>query len=189
MRFNPNLYPPNGYIYTDAQGVKHRGDSWRNLFWTITEFRKRNGIPVGNVEEDVDHQHCSQYPGLCQNDPVVPQPARGGPNLNSRVLNWLAFQLSKLRHNGTVARPTIDEAIARSNICIRCPRQQGLSLACSNCVEAVDGARKAFLGDKGSVNKSLLPCVTLGEDTQISIHIIQPPSDESALPPNCWRRQ
>lgn len=188
MRFNQNLYPPEGYVFTDAQGVKHRGDSWRNLFWVITEFRKRNGIPVGNVEEDVDAQHCAQYPGLCQSDPVVPQPSRGGQGLNARVLNWLMHQLSKLRQNGTYPRASLDTAIARSNICVRCPRQQGLSTACSSCIEAVDSTRKAFLGEKGSVNKSLLPCVALGEDTQISIHLEQPPVSDPSLPPNCWRK-
>jgi len=189
MTFNPNLYPPNGYVYTDSNGVLHRGDSWRDLFRTVTQFRERNGIPVGNVEHEVNVQHCANYPGLCHRDPVVPQPVRGGQSLNARVLNWLAFQISRVRQHGSVEKVSHEEALRRAGICLACPRQQSLSHACESCISSVASARKALLGDAGSVNKSLHPCLTLGEDCQTSVHLVLPTLKDPAQPANCWRAE
>lgn len=189
MNYNPNLYPPSGYVLTDAQGVRHRGESWRDLFRTVAAYRVRNGMPPGDPEAEVNAQQCALNPGLCSSDPRPLPPQRVNDSVNSRVLNWFANTLAGLRQFGALPRVNEAEAIRRSEICIRCPRQQPLSSACESCISSVAGARRTILGEKGSVNKALHPCRILGEDCQTSIHLKNEPVSEVGMPADCWRRE
>lgn len=187
MIFNPNLYPPDGYIFRDAEGILHRGDSWRDLRRVIADFRTRNGRPVGDLDAEINAYHCGKYPGLCHGEnPIPPQPPRGS-NLTARVLNWLAHLMGELRRNG-VRFVSREQAAIRGEICSKCPAQSSLPTVCDACIATITSARRVALGEAGPVHKSLHPCGILGEDCQISVHLEQKPSDERALPAGCWRR-
>lgn len=186
-RVNPNLYPPDGYIFEDADGVKHTGDGWKNLFQLIREYRARNGKPEGDVEAEVHTQHCAKYPGLCHAPPGLP-PAPAYTMINPRVINWLSSILSTRRKNGTPVNVPLAEAARRAKICAVCPRQQSLSSACSSCLGSVRDARKVVLAGQAPANRSLHPCSVLGEDTYLSVHLDLKPVAEPTLPPACWRK-
>lgn len=185
--FNPNLYPPDGYVFEDSDGVKHRGDSWKDLFRLIREYRARNGKPPGDLEAEVNTQHCAKTPGLCQ-APPGPPPAPLAAGINHRVLNWLSHILTNKRQNGTPILVSETEAARRASICAVCPRQRSLSSACETCLNSVRDARKAILSDQTPANRSLHPCGVLGEDTFCSVHLDLRPITEPALPAECWRR-
>jgi hypothetical protein len=187
MTFNQNLYPPDGYIFHDEDGVLHRGDSWKNLRELVTDYRARNGKPPGDLEREIDAYHCAKYPGLCHADiPLPPQPPRG-THLTARVLNWLGHLMQEVRRSATrfVSR---EEAKRRAAICAVCPAQSSLPDVCETCISTIKSSRRVTLGEEGPVHKSLHPCGILGEDAQISVHLEQKPSTEAALPAHCWRK-
>jgi len=186
MSFNRNLYPPSGYVFTDSDGVFHRGDSWRDLFRAIAAYRTRNSKAPGDVEREVDAQHCASYPGLCHQEPLPPVPQPSGNTLNSRVLNWLGHMLAEGRRLG-VQRVSLQVAKARADICATCPAQRSLSTVCEGCIASVASSRKVLIGDGGSVHKGLHPCGILGEDCQTSVHLNLLPETSSPLPGHCWR--
>lgn len=185
--FNPNLYPPDGYVFEDSDGVKHRGDSWKDLFRKVGEYRARNGKPKGDIEAEVNTQHCAKTPGLCHAPPGLP-PTPLASGINHRVLNWLSHVLTNRRQTGTPILVASPEAERRAAICAVCPRQQTLSSACEACLNSVRDARKVLLDGRTPVNRGLSPCGTLGEDTFVSVHLDLPPEADPALPPKCWRR-
>lgn len=185
-RLNPNLYPPDGYTFEDSDGVGHKGEGWKDLFRLIREYRARNGKSPGDVEAEVNSQHCAKYPGLCHAPPgLLPVPSF---DMNTRVSNWLSSILTTRRRNGTPAFVASAEAARRAKICAVCPRQKSLSSACSSCLGGVRDARKAVLAGQTPANRSLHPCSVLGEDTQVSVHLNLPPAADPALPAGCWRK-
>lgn len=187
MIFNQNLYPDGGYVFLDADGVKHRGDSWRDLFRLLKEYRERNGKTPGDPEAEVFTQHCARTPGLCH-APPGPPPAPLAAGINHRVLNWLSHVLTNKRQNGTPALIAPEEAARRATICAVCPKQQSLSSACEACLQSVRDARKVILAEQTPANQALHPCGVLGEDTFCSVHLNLKPENDPALPAHCWRR-
>ena len=185
--FNPNLYPPDGYVFEDSDGVKHRGDSWKDLFRLIREYRVRNGKPAGDIEAEVNTQHCAKAPGLCH-APPGPPPAPLSAGINHRVLNWLGYILTNRRQKGTPALVAPEEAARRAAICAVCPQQHALSSACEACLHSVRDARKAILAEVTPANRSLSPCGALGEDCFVSVHLDLKPENEPGMTPECWRR-
>jgi len=189
MRMNPNLYPPDGYIFTEVDGVKFRGDSWRDLFRQIKAYREGHGqtTSLEIIEQDVFNQHCAKTPGLCHSDAPAPPQQRSGNTLNARVLNWFSIKLAELRQNGSLNKVSDAVAKHRAGICAKCPRQTAFSTACEACISAVESGRKSILGGKPSVHQGLHPCSALGEDCVTTIHLDLPPTKEKDVPPACWR--
>jgi len=185
---NPNLYPPLGYTFTGADGVKFRGDGWRDLYYQIKAYRERNGQPPGDVEGEVQAQHCAANPGHCSGNPQPLPPLPRNQTVNNRVLNWFGNRLSEVRRFGQVPKVSREEAGRRAGICAVCPMQISYSHACEACLSSIRSARGIILGEEGSVHRALHPCVVLGEDCQTSIHLAQPASDDRDLPAHCWRK-
>ena len=187
LRFNPNLYPTAGYVYQDADGILHRGESWKHLRMVVTDFRTRNGKPPGDPEREINAYHCAMTPHLCAGHNPVPRPVAGGGSGTAKVANWIGTILVEFR-KGTIRFVSRQEAKRRAAICAVCPAQSSLSTVCSSCIASVASARRVILGDAGPVHKSLHPCGILGEDCQLTVHLEQKPTTDSALPAGCWRR-
>ncbi|NOS67374.1 MAG: hypothetical protein HOO67_03345 [Candidatus Peribacteraceae bacterium] len=188
--FNPNLYPPSGYIFQDADGTKFRGESWRDVRRQIAEYRARNGMPAGDPEAEINAQQCAQTPGLCHGDKPVPvRTTNSGTNGNERVMNWLGSILISRRQNGTPAVVDKSTARERAAICALCSRQRALSAACDACLNTIRDSRKAILGGEKPVHEALHTCGVLGEDCVSSVHLDLAPVADPELPGNCWRRQ
>ncbi len=184
LEFNPNLYPPDGYVFTEPDGTKHRGDSWRSLKEKIVRYRAANNFPPGDPEAEITTQLCSRVPSFCRNS--SPQPARIGPTFNQIVIGWLTRLLS-VRRAGQLPRVQDAEAVRRATICSRCPAQRSLNMTCGSCMTDINKLRRAVLDGAESLHKNLQPCAILGEDCSTSVHVEQPPV-EGQLPSHCWRR-
>lgn len=89
-----NLYARGGYTFVDADGVKHEGRDWDDLFSKIEAYRKRAGKPIGDIQAEVVAEYCERQPGMCRD--VGPSDVRG-IRLDAKknaVLAWLALAAS-----------------------------------------------------------------------------------------------
>ena len=188
MNYNKNMYPEGGYIFQNSDGVKFRGDGWKDLYRIVREYRERNGQPPGDPEAEISAWHCARTPGYCHGDAQPLPPPSPMHTVNGRVLNWFGTKLGEFRMFGRANRVAREEAGRRSAICAACPKQIAYSSACESCLNSVRSARAILLGEEGSVHKALHPCVVLGEDCQTSIHLTEPPSTDRDLPAHCWRK-
>lgn len=193
-QINPNMRPPDGYTFTDGDGHIHRAEGWRVLVQTVTNYRKWNKMPVGNVWEEITLFHCANNPSYCrQSGPrqavVTATRTENPPHqvVKNKLTQWFT-DLIKLKRDKKL--PRVDDATAakRAEICRRCPKQTGLSEVCESCHRGIKMGRKAVLEGQHSRHQNLKHCSALGEDCSISVHIEQAKSANSELPANCWRK-
>jgi len=180
LEFNPNIFPPDGYVFTEPDGTRHRGDSWRDLKERIVRYRKANNFSPGDPEAEITSQLCARAPSFCRNS--NPQPVRIGPSFNAIVIGWLTRVLG-------LKLPRVDDAEAsrRAAICARCPAQRSLNMTCGSCITDINKLRRAVLDGADSLHKNLHPCSITGEDCSVAVHIEQPPIS-GQTPDYCWRR-
>jgi hypothetical protein len=184
LAFNMNLYPPDGYVFTEPDGTTHRGDSWKTLKEKIVRYRAANKFPPGDPEEEITTQLCSRVPSFCRQN--NPQPVRIGPTFNHLVIGWLTRILGS-KQRSPLPRVEDAEAARRAAICARCPAQRSLNMTCGSCMNDVNRLRRAVLDGAESLHKNLQPCSITGEDCSVAVHIEQPPISGQA-PDYCWRR-
>lgn len=172
----------------EGNGVQFRGESWKDLMNKVRDYRARNNIPVGNVEEEVWSQYCARMPQHCQSPSrPVPPANHHSMTLNQRVLHSLA-KIMERRRKAAIPRVEDREAQRRAEICKACPFHKPLVRSCEACVRVIDSTRKAVLESGPSQHQNLLACAVLGEDLPLTVHIEQPTESNSDLPPNCWRK-
>lgn len=203
LEFNAHLYPPLGFIFREGDGTKFRAKSWLELEQKVAEYRAQRG-PVGDVKTDILNQVCSDQPAVCRDSHPPPpppppprKPDRQMPNsqvtsriwgdVTARVSNWVNNQLGKFRHHALELVPR-GEARNRANICVHCPLQQIIASSCGGCIRALRDARGAILSGEAPVEPVLQACRVLGEDTSLSVHLVQKPEADPHLPDHCWRK-
>lgn len=184
---NPNLYPPDGYVFRERDGSIHRGDSWRDLTRIVTEYRTRNKMEVGEVRAEIMTQHCAKVPGHCRDEVAFVPPPADGLSFNKKVLGWVAWALGRKRLNAwdLVEESEVDR---RAAICAVCPMQKSLNHSCEACLTTLKSGRKALLDGKMPKYLNLQPCGVLNEDCATSVHAILEPKQGPNLPEACWRR-
>lgn len=187
MNYNWNIYPPDGRVFTDVDGTIHRGESWKDLFKKIKNYRAVNQFDPGDPEVEVTIQLCAKTPHFCSHSTSAMPATHHSLNFNARVLQWVGILLGYKRLNKV---PRVDDATAaaRAAICSRCPAQRALNSSCEACIASVKVARKILLNNSTSLHQNLSCCLILAEDCSLSVHIQQPASGE-ALPAHCWRRK
>lgn len=185
--FNTNLYPAGGRVFTDGDGTFFRGSSWKALIAKVTEYRKGRGAAVGDVWAEIQAQICGKMPGFCHESRPLAVTAAGSMTFNQRIVHWLAWALGQKRVNAT-SRISAEEAARRAEICVRCPQQHALNASCGACIRSIEQSRTVILDGKRSAHLNLHGCAVLGEDCPTSVHLNLPPSDNPALPGNCWRK-
>ncbi len=89
--FNPNLYPPSGYVFRDSDGTKHTADGWKALETKVRAYRARNRLPVGNPWEEIMAQACSSNPSHCRDDARPAPVPSAGMDFSKRIMGWLAL--------------------------------------------------------------------------------------------------
>jgi hypothetical protein len=81
VKFNPGLHPPGGWVFVDAQEVKHRGASKAQLIARVINYRVINHLAVGDPAEEVNAQLCRNFPGYCRSTQTS-RPKRVMPQQN-----------------------------------------------------------------------------------------------------------
>lgn len=186
---NKNLYPPDGYVFREADGSHHRGGSWKDLQNRVKTYREINSIYIGDVWADIVIQVCARLPNFCRsNAPVVPPRRRESNSLNTRISAWVG-QLLAAKRMGKVSFVPDDEARRRASICLGCPMQKPMARTCGACITLVDRSRRIVFGHKDPVHQGLLSCDALGEDSVLAVHLVQPPREPHLVPSFCWRKE
>lgn len=189
MELNPNLYPPDGYVFKEQDGTRFRGTGWKDLEARIRGYRAVNNFPPGDPWAEIQTQTCSARPALCRapSEPNVPPQGHHSLTFNQRVLHWFTVVVALKRVNGLGVAGD-DKARERAAICSTCPAQTSLNHACESCLYTIKTARKGMLDGRDSQHQNLQPCGVLGEDCQTSVYLEQGNDHNPALPAACWRR-
>lgn len=187
-RINANLYPKDGYYFKESDGAHIRAGNWRALIKTVTAYRQRQRIAIGDVESEVIAQACSRQPNICFEDRghVVPKTR---VTLKVRVLKWLnAFTQSQRKQ--PLAYVDAATATQRAAICAACPKNGSLGVSsCSTCKQALAEYRKMLLGAARVRDGRLGGCEILGSDLVTAAHLDEIRIDDPALPGHCWRKK
>ena len=184
-QINPNIYPHGGYSFKDEDGSKHVADSWAGVEKRVAAYRKRQGKPFDRVHEEVIAQACSRTPVLCVEDNGVTQAKQREVSLKTRVLTWLG----RLRGENEGLR-YVDAGMhaARTDVCIRCPRDKSLPEGCSSCRSALNALREEIVGKRGTDSR-IVACPVLGEYLPVSTWLDSQAVDNSGFPAECWRKR
>lgn len=192
---NPNVYPPDGYYFVDAEGVRHTGTSWADLVAKVRDFRVRNGKPIGNPIAEINEFTCERYPQGCREPKkVFPGQANApgvspGAKMAAAVNRWFYAVIQAL---STRPSPLVSaaEAQRRADICLKCPRQASFVSHCGTCADAAFRLGLSIRKAKDVANgDSLRGCGILGEDTRTSVWLDGlEPSNAEGLPTKCWRK-
>lgn len=187
LSLNPNLFPSGGWYFKDADGVKHKSNSFANLIKTVTQYRERRGQAMGNPTQEIMVQTCGRNPGFCRDGHTVPVPEAPSSNMMAKILNFLTWliQEKRLGHLRLIDR---DVALARAHICAQCPRQRSLPTTCGSCKAGVANSRRAILDGQEPVHAGIQVCSVLEEDVATVVHIAVPQRHDVTLPAECWRR-
>lgn len=186
--FNPNLYPPNGYVFRDRDGTNHKADSWKNLEKAVRAYRERNRQEIGEVWSEIMIQACASTPGHCRDDARPLPPPGQGMDFSKRIMGWLAG-LAGVKRTGKWVLVDDELAARRASVCLGCPGQKALNESCGACITSIKNMRRALLDGAEPKHQNLHACAYLGEDCQSTVHAEQAPTDSSLVPEYCWRRQ
>lgn len=180
---NGNVYPKSGYVFVDADKVRHVADSWPGVIARVRAYRKRRGQSEGDAAAEVVAQACAREPVLCQQDASHAQAIRK-TTLKTRIIQWLTAV------RGNQEKRFVDESLARTraNICATCPKNVPLPGGCASCRNTVEALRKEIIG-KRFIDGRLNECDVLSEDIPVTVHIDMIALDHGELPPHCWRRR
>ena len=188
IEFNRNIYPDGGYIFTESDGTRLKASGWKTLEAKVRGYRAVNKMPPGDPWQEINVQYCARMPHLCrQVGEPVPPGGVGEVSFNHRVLAWIGTMVGmKRKHDFN--RVDSATALSRANTCARCPKQKSLNHACEGCLLSLKDARNGLLDGVKARFKNLNPCGVLSEDCQVSVFVLQKPSNSPELPENCWRR-
>jgi len=185
-RINVNLYPREGYFFKESDGSIHRADSWAHVMARVVVYRKRAGLPPGDVESEVAQQACSRNPAHCAeiNDATVHQTLVA--SLKTRILKYMSF----LRGLGPrIPWVNAAEASRRAGVCATCPHNTALPEGCGSCRAALSAMRDEVLGRGRAKDGRLHGCAILGEDLPTSVHVDHDVVENDQLPDACWRKR
>lgn len=188
MEVNRNLYPDGGYQFTERDGTRIRGESWKDLEARIRGYRAVNRFDPGDPWAEINIQLCARQPSFCREEgPPVPPQGHHSLSFNQRVQQWFVHALGLKRVN-RLGHVDDGEAARRAAICARCPAQLSLNHACEACLASIKTSREGLLDGRPSRHQNLQPCGVLGEDCQTTVHLQQPATQVPGLPGHCWRR-
>lgn len=181
---NHNIYPKGGYTFTESDGSRHVStDGWNSLIARVRLYRKRRGLPAGDVEREVINQACSKNPVLCQDDDGQRKIALKKSSLKSKILNWLNW----LR--GFPDKHYVEDGLARERAatCAKCPNNQAFQDGCASCRATVNELRKQILGNR-FIDGRLNSCLVMEEDLPTVVHLDMIAVQRDELPDFCWRK-
>lgn len=182
-----NLYPREGYYYKNADGARIVGTSWPNVMAKVAAYRKRAGIPVGDVEAEVSAQACARNPSHCADLNEATIHHTKVASLKGRVLQYLSFIRGRVPGN-RVPWASEHDARNRANCCAQCPHNMALPEGCSSCRAAVRAMQKEILGGR-RIDARLNGCAILGESLPVSTYVEHDVVDNGELPGHCWRKR
>jgi hypothetical protein len=188
MKFNKNLYPPNGYTFTEIDGTEIMSTGWKPLVAAVIAYRVRTKKPTEGTEQQIMDQICARSPSHCHTPtPDAREKAMRMPSLKSRVLRALGTQVQDHKKKPVVY---VSKAVAatRAETCRKCPKHTFLKTSCATCSIAMKEFRRAILG-RNVPDTSVSVCAVLGCDLPSSVFLDELTVENAELPGHCWRRK
>ena len=163
----------------------------------IFDYRMRNNIPVGDIEDDIDRYYCTRWPSACNKEPkdYLPQGAPGERRepLSSRVARWAGWLAQRMPRGG-FALVTQEEADRRSAICGQCPKNVAWKVGCSGCNSSTTTLLMQLRSLRISAKAgNLMGCEVGGWDNMTAVHLDRSlleltEKQTENLPKDCWRK-
>lgn len=183
---NPNIPPPNGFIFTDIDGTAIRGTSWSNLEKKVVAYRKQTDGVMETVKDEIRQQVCNTTPSYC-NDPGSPEDNEMTEEIKSQLFRYLLMMVAAKR-DGHLRYCPQEETHQRTNICARCPHRTTISTGCKTCGGSIAAVQRQAIGDQS--HAPLLGFCTMAKcDLPTAIHCCENPDDNPRLPDYCWRKK
>lgn len=186
-KINPNIYPKDGYSFTDGDGTKHVADTWAGVIKRVIRYRRRQGRPEGNVMEEVISQACQRNPGLCSEETEAYRAQIKRVSLKSSILIWLN-RIRKRMEKEPLTFVSAELRAARVDVCSRCPKNTGLPEGCGSCRAALKALMESIIGSRPGDSR-VNACGVLGEYIPVSAWIESPTIPQPNLPGECWRKR
>jgi hypothetical protein len=152
----------------------------------VIAYRRRKGQPENDVVGEVVAQACAREPIICNQGSNAPLNQQAVP-LKTRILAWLnGLRANKAKQPLEIV--SWETARARTEICAKCPKNQGLQDGCASCRQALRELRSDLIGNRFQ-DARLHECDVLGEDLPVSVYAEAQAVDNGNLPANCWRKR
>lgn len=188
MKLNPNIPPPNGYVFRESDGTVFRAPSLKALARKLLVYRTHNGGKVDDLEREVEEQLCRDVPDYCHGEGsprAAVKAARSRKiSLKSQIVGYLG-SLSRVENPEKVGQA---ETAERIRVCLRCPRRHIIQESCGGCKKSIEVLRKKCLGGGAPIAPNLGACDVLGVDLAVAVHLREPPVSHEQLPVQCWRK-
>lgn len=189
MTWNRNLYPPDGYLFTDAEGIQHRGANLDGLISALAAYRIRRGIAVGNPAAEVNEYLCRNNPGKClEYDPPSEESMEKTKSnqITSSVSVWLRSVWVRIS-NRTQKFVSNDEVKRRADICRACSVfHKSVAGDCSSCQESLNQLSFQLRAGHDQHSATLKSCTYFGTDLRLDATLDQPAVPDA--PENCWKK-
>jgi hypothetical protein len=168
------------------------------LFRRVTDFRRANGLELGDPQGEWTRWVCEEWPDMCQKVPDLP----GGPNysphasaqtsaqttgnLGNRVADWLGRVYASQYIDAFVPET---QARDRAKICRVCIRNDELKPCCGRNIGDTNQMSLLLRKGRGEGN-DLGGCLSLGIDNRLAVHLPEEllPRDLQDAPATCWMR-
>lgn len=147
LRLLSRIRSPHGGSYDVADPLTRKtisGTTFEMLLNNGVAARQANSLPIGaEYEDEIEAQVCKHYPEECgYARPGVPRTA----SLNLwDVVRGSQVMIAHKSHGSQL----VDEAtaIARAEVCSRCPLNVEYSLPCNRCIDALKNVVSAITGN------------------------------------------
>ncbi len=187
MKINQNLYPKTGgYRFQEGDGTVFVGASWPAVAARVRDYRRRNKLPAGDPEKEVNDQACARNPDLCRPTNSQHPTLLKVAGIKAKVLGWLGKQVATKEPRNYVSA---EEAKARADVCSTCVNNKGLPDGCSSCRAAVRELRKSVIGGrKADARISECGCIAIGHENSTAVWLDEVRIANPDLPAQCWRK-
>lgn len=202
MRLNLGRLPPTsdgqgGWEFPVQAGVMLRAADQDGLIRTVYEFRQRQGIPIGDIERDINEYYCGKWPTFCEGEPGDKNPLLAVPShqesLKSRIARWVSAAHRMMPRGGFILA-TSAEASERAKTCLGCPYNKSWRNGCKGCsASTAQMLLQIRQLRKTPHDGNLLGCMVGGWCNQTAVHMpleCSPVTDlqRTMMPEKCWRK-
>lgn len=126
LKLNPNLRPPGGFRFVDADKVLHVANDLPGLIRALQGYRQRVGRAPGDPESEVLQQICTKHPKVCIGYPPKFDPA----NLVAQVGMRASMCLTNRVDFSATPAPLVAE---RARVCGNCRMRVRWTDQCKPC--------------------------------------------------------
>jgi len=183
MTLNPNLFPPEGYRFVDADGVEHFGQSLEQLVKHLGEYRVRVGRPPGDPHREVMDYLCGRFPDLCVPDEAELQRRVVWTRVMGSISKWVHERSGE----GPATISSQEEVNRRVAICDQCPLNVEWTSPCRPCgkltaklLAGLTHPAKPVAALEGRA------CLNAGDDLSVAVWLSEGLL-LSGVPAKCWR--